>query len=101
MPPNASRTRPTVYASSSQKLWCPSRVKRTAAASAVIAATPASSPRLGAGTPRGDVQAYVVDLHRVAHALRDRVHIRHAQLLGELLEVVAEAHGADVVARLA
>src|SRR4051812_39009315 len=101
MSPNDRCTRSTVYDSSSQKLWCPIRVKRTAAASAVRTTRPPSSARLGRGTPGRDVQAYVVDLHRVAHSVCDGVHVLRPQLLGQLLEVVAQAHGADVVARLA
>src|SRR4051794_28939064 len=109
MSPNGGFTSPTVYASSSQKLCCPIAVKRTAAATAVRATSPASStrsgrpagsPRSGCGTPGGDVQAHVVDLHRVAQPLRDRVHVRLPQLVGQLLKMVPEADRADVVARL-
>src|SRR3954454_15611165 len=115
--PNERCTRSTVYDSSSQKLWCPILVKRTAAATTLMTTTAASSGRvgpasppaaarlgcapprparpLGRGTPGRDVQAHVVDLHRVTHAVGDGVHIPCAQRLRQLLEVMAEADGAD------
>src|SRR3954471_21789751 len=81
------------------------RVNRSAAATTVIATTPASSPRRargapgsarsGRGTPGGDVQAHVVDLRR--HQLRDPVDVRRAQLLREPLEVVTQADRGDLV----
>src|SRR5919107_3586486 len=106
------------------------RVKRKAAAPAVMATSPATSRGLGGpggdepegagsaaalpcassggpagppsgGTPRGDVQADVVNLHRVAHPVGDGVDIGLPQLLRQLLEMVTEADRADVVARLA
>src|SRR4051812_35874003 len=101
MSPSERCTRSTVYDSSSQKLWCPIRVKRTIAATAVIATSPASSRRSGRGTPGGDVQPHVVDLHRIAHPVGDGVDVRLPQVVGQALQVVAEADGTDVVARLA
>src|SRR3954452_4824239 len=95
MSPNGRCTRSTVYDSSSQKLWCPMRVKRSAAA----AATSATRTRrlLRRGTRR-DVQPHVVDLRR--HPLRHRAHVIGVQLLRKNLEVRTEADRADVVVRL-
>src|SRR3954464_10338277 len=71
------------------------RVKRSAAAAATSAA------RMRRSLPRGtrrDVKPHVVDLGR--HALRHEVDVLVAELRRQLLQVVAQADGADVVARL-
>src|SRR2546423_14032515 len=94
MSPNGRCTRSTVYDSSSQKLWWPIRVKRSAAATATSAPRTSRSLR---GTRR-DVQPHVVDLRR--HPPGHEIDVPVAELLRELLQVVAEADGADVVARL-
>src|SRR5204863_7847420 len=95
MSPNGRCTRSTVYDSSSQKLWCPMRVKRSAAATATNAIRARRS--LPRGTRR-DVEPHVVDLRR--HPLGDEVDVLVAELLRQLVQVVAEADGADVIARL-
>src|SRR6476620_7846564 len=71
------------------------RVKRSAAATATNAIRARRS--LPRGTRR-DVQPHVVDLRR--HALGDEVDVLVAELRRQLLEMVAEADRADVVAWL-
>src|SRR4051812_28398222 len=95
MSPNGRCTRSTVYDSSSQKLWCPMRVKRSAAAAATSARRISRSLR---GGTRRDVQPDVVDLRR--HPLGHRLHVTGVQLAGKHLQVGPEADRADVVDRL-